>query len=91
MDVKEAVKVAKGYVAELFSEEGASNLGLEEVEYEPAQEIWQVTVGFDRKWRSPNVVENLTLTAPFKRSYKVVTIADRDAKIISLRQREGLA
>ena len=34
MDVKEAVNTAKAYVAELFANEGLSNLGLEEVEFD---------------------------------------------------------
>ena len=32
MDVKQAVRVAKGYVLDLFRDEGVMDIGLEEVE-----------------------------------------------------------
>ncbi len=86
MDVKEAVKVAKTYVADVFGDEGLFNLGLEEVEHDA--DVWRVTLGFSRPW---NTVRNtMTLitgeTAP-RRSYKVVSI-NEDGEIVSVRNRD---
>ena len=50
MDVKEAAKLAKDYVADLFAEEGIGNLGLEEIELVADGHYWVVTVGFSRPW-----------------------------------------
>ena len=50
MDVKDAVNAAKTYVAQLFADEGLSNLGLEEVEFDDGSGAWRVTVGFSRPW-----------------------------------------
>ena len=96
MDVKQAVKIAKIYVADLFIDEGASNLGLEEVEFNPNKELWQVTVGFDRNWSPPAsstaaaAVLALALAPQKKRSYKVVSISDQDGSVVAMRQREGM-
>ena len=49
MDVKEAAKLAKDYVADLFKDERISNVGLEEIELRDGR-FWEVTVGFSRPW-----------------------------------------
>ena len=48
MDVKEAVRTAITHVADVYSEEGISHIGLEEVEYDEINSQWNVTVGFAR-------------------------------------------
>ena len=50
MDVKEAAKLAKEYVADLFAEEEIGNVGLEEIELAADRRYWEVTVGFSRPW-----------------------------------------
>ena len=50
MQVKEAVANAKQYLADLFREEGLSDLGLEEVEFDESTDSWCVTLGFSRPW-----------------------------------------
>ena len=52
MDMKDAAKLAKEYVADLFDEEGISNVGLEEIVFrdDGGDEYWDVTVGFSRPW-----------------------------------------
>jgi hypothetical protein len=87
MDVKEAVKVAKSYVADVFGDEGLTNLGLEEVERGEGAEAWRVTVGFSRPWntlRNPYTMVTGEL-AP-RRSYKVVSLRD-NGEVISVKQR----
>ncbi len=50
MDVKQAVEMAKNYIVDLFANEGLSNLGLEDVEFDDVRGVWNVTVGFSRPW-----------------------------------------
>jgi hypothetical protein len=45
MEVKEAVKIAKAYLADLFEGERIKNLGLEEVEYDEFTQSWGITLG----------------------------------------------
>jgi hypothetical protein len=90
MDVKEAVAAAKKYVGELFSQEGITNLGLEEVEFDEQAGEWRVTVGFSRPWDS--VTGWAAAFAPQqqvnpRRSYKVVRISDATGAAISVRNR----
>ncbi len=70
MEVKEAVKRALEYVAEVFSEGGLANLGLEEVIYDDRHARWKVTVGFSRPWDYPQRV--IGVGRPTNRTYKVV-------------------
>ena len=52
MDVKEAVLTAKRYVADVFADEGIADIGLEEVEFDEASDVWMVTIK-DRILASP--------------------------------------
>ena len=85
MDVKQAVDLAKTHVADLFAKEGLVNLGLEEVEYDDARDLWRITVGFSRSWDQTGSVASLL--APATRTYKVVTIGN-EGKVISVKNRE---
>jgi hypothetical protein len=89
MDVKEAVAAAKTYVGELFSQEGISNLGLEEVEFDEQAGEWRVTVGFSRPWDTITgwgVLTQQSQTNP-RRAYKVVRISDSTGAALSVRNR----
>jgi len=91
MEVKEAVKAAKTYVADLLREEAISNLGLEEVEYDDGAGVWLVTVGFSRPWNS--VKNGLTAIAGDpapRRAYRVVSINEKDGRVLSFKRREAL-
>jgi len=85
MDVKEAVALAKKHVADLFEEEGAVNIGLEEVEYDD-QDQWHITIGFSRPWDERESWAGLIPPA-LKRTYKVVVI-DKAGRAVSVRNRE---
>lgn len=90
MDVKEAVNAAKTYVAELFANEGLSNLGLEEVEFDDSIAAWKVTVGFSRPWDRPaSSFAVLTQAMSMPRSYKVVLIEDATGRVVSVKNRES--
>ena len=87
MNVKEAVKLAVGYVQELFVSEQLTDLGLEEVEYDDAANAWLVTVGFSRPWDSAlGAISVIAGAGKAKsRSFKVVTI--KDGQVVSLKDR----
>ena len=83
MDVKEVVRVAKNYVAELFGEEGIVDVGLEEVDFDQS-DSWVVTIGFSRPW-DRKIGPLLAGHTP--RSYKVVRIREEDGKVLSVKDR----
>jgi len=90
MDVKEAVKRAKNYVAEIFEDEGLSNLGLEEIEHDDQSGTWNVTLGFSRPWNTTrNALTALTGDLAARRTYKVVRVRDVDGEILSVVRREN--
>jgi hypothetical protein len=86
MDVKAAVALAQNHITDLFAQEGLTNLGLEEVEYDEARDQWRITVGFSRSWDNQGAVSLFT-PGGIKRTYKVV-ILDTDGKAISVKNRE---
>lgn len=90
MDVKDAVKLAKQYVAELFAEEEIKNIGLEEVEFDVENNNWSVTIGFSRPWDEPRSTFAALAGQMLypKRSCKVILISDDDDTVISVKDRE---
>ena len=90
MDVKQAVKKAKAYVADLFADEKPANLGLEEVEFEESHGEWLITIGFSRPWEKPkNKFADLAIDRPFEaRTYKVVSISDSTGDVKSVKNYE---
>lgn len=93
MELKEAVRKAKEHIAEVFKDEGITDIGLEEVQADwedddaPKDRVWYVTVGFTRPWDMPGAF-GLANGLPRRRTYKTVGIADGDGRIVSLRNRE---
>ena len=85
MDVKQAVAAAKQHVAELFANEGLTDLGLEEVDYDDARDEWLITVGFARPWDVAGLARILE-SVP-RRTYKI-TVIDRTGKALSVKNRE---
>lgn len=88
MDVKDAVKLAKAFVADLFADENLTNLGLEEVERDEASKTWNITIGFSRPWNTTrNALTTLTGEAVAKRVFRVVRIDDVTRQVISVTRR----
>lgn len=85
LQVKEAVSIAKRYVADLFADEGVVGLGLEEVDYDEFRNEWRITLGLSR---SQNAGGLGNLLAAIGRQYKVVTI-DSSRKVRSVKNREA--
>ena len=86
MEVKEAVRTAKKYIAELFTDETIASLGLEEVEFNDTSSNWEVTIGFSRPWQNLSLANALGNRPP-TRSYKLVLINDDSGQVLSLKDR----
>lgn len=97
MEVKEAVRVAKEYVNDVFSEETIEDFGLEEVDFDDASNEWKITLGFSRPWSGKQVAQSaggfgFTLIPPPRhagRAYKVVRIQDEQGRVTSLKDRSA--
>jgi hypothetical protein len=89
MDVKQAVVLAKRYIADLLADEGVINLGLEEIDRDDTAGVWHVTLGFSRPWNSVrNALTALTGDVAAKRSYRIVTVRDLDGEVLSVKRRD---
>lgn len=86
MDVREAVKLAKQYLLELFSEEPVSYVGLEEVDFDDESEEWIITLSFARLWEATPLPSALG-KPPEDRHYKVFRISDRDGRVKTIKDR----
>ena len=91
MDVKVAVDVAKEYISTIYSDEGIENIGLEEVKFDSSCNQWNVTIGFSRPWdRAGNFATLGSAIRPTgwrRRSFKVVEIDDKSARVIAVTHR----
>ena len=93
MEVKEAIAAAKEYIKQVYADEGVSQIGLEEVEYNPGDEHWMITVGFARPLNGPRTPAQEALeilgspAARFKRSLKKLTISP-SGHVVSMKDRE---
>jgi hypothetical protein len=77
LDVKEAARLAKQYIADIYSDEPISGIGLEEVKRNPDSH-WLITVGFFREFKDAKDqgVTKQTFLMRQKRQYKQVEIDD---------------
>ncbi len=96
MDVREAITVAKTYLANVYTGEDIRNLGLEEVEFDEGSDTWCITLGFSRPWDHPphrNSPLAITLGEPpqpeLRRAYKVLRVSSGDGSVESLKDRFG--
>jgi len=91
MNVKEAVKMAIEYVAEIFESENPENIGLEEVFFNEQENAWEVTIGFSRPWDHPKtsaLFSTMQALATPRRQYKVVKIDNGTQEVKSIKIRE---
>lgn len=85
MDVKQAVKIAKTKIADLFADEEIEDIGLEAVEFDDSLDGWIVTIGFSRPWDQKNALTAALGEGQMGRSYKVLHIAGKDGRMVSMR------
>lgn len=88
MNAKEAIATAKGELLDTFQGEGLAEVGLEEIEYDDREETWRVTIGFRRSWNRPVGQLAQALGSAAGRTYKVVALADRDGRLLSIKNRD---
>lgn len=93
IEVKQAVKIAKDYIADLYFEESIADIGLEEVLKDDSGTKWFVTIGFHRQDESDAANKFLKLR---NRQYKRVEIDDspnsaEPGKVLSVKNRLSLA
>jgi hypothetical protein len=94
VEAREAIRVAKTYVADIFEDEGVFDIGLEEIVAEDDGD-WNVTVGFSRRWDRPQrSVFDATPLVPERRAehrtYKVVHVDDRTGRVVEVRNHPDL-
>ena len=87
MDVRQAARTAREYVAELFADEHITNVGLEEVVFEEVSNDWKITIGFSRPWDHNKALVTALAGARSERSYKVIRINDDNGRVVSLTDR----
>jgi len=88
LSVKDAVSVAKDFVAEVLADEEPTNIGLEEVEYDEKTGNWLVTLGFSRPWNSLRGPLSAVGGTPAKRAYRVITVSDSGRKALAMKRRD---
>ena len=87
MDVKEAARVAKEYLFDLFAAEEVVNVGLEEVDFDDLSNDWKITIGFSRPWDQNNSLTTLIGERRPARSYKVIRISNESGQVKSVKDR----
>lgn len=90
MDVKEAVRAANDYVAELFAEQGLKHIGLEEVVFDDRSGKWKVTIGFFREMDRLHGLAAAVGGQPAgwkRRTFKSVEIDDASGTVESVKHR----
>jgi hypothetical protein len=97
INVKEAVRIAAGYVRDLYAPEELVDLRLEEVELSASGKYWLVTLGFSRpelkkqqRAMDPASGSVLSLLRPqeLEREYKVVKIIAKSGDVQSMKIRQ---
>ena len=88
MQIHEAVTAAKKYVSEIFAEERIMHLALEEVEFDEAPRVWNITLGFSWSWDAPQSTIAMIARSQWPRHYKVVRISDDTGRVLSIKNRE---
>ena len=85
MNVKEAASLAKEYIADLYEAEGATNIGLEEIEFDGAK--WKITVGFSRPWDQKGGASIALGHTQLRRSFKLLYVDDANGLVESVKDR----
>ena len=84
MEVRQVVRMAKRYVADLFEDEQITDVGLEEVVFDALSNSWKVTIGFSRPWDIKSPLATRLTNRDTARSYKVLRIDDGSGHVESL-------
>lgn len=96
VDVKQAVKIAKEYVIEVFGDEGLSRASLEEVWHDDSHAEWCVTVGIRHRMidrLGGGVLQLIALPREQREiaDYKLVRVSSETGDAISIKNRDDIA
>ncbi len=82
----QAVRKAKEHILELFNDESIAQVGLEELAFKDVEDVWEVTIGFQRLWKpvSPPLLNIGSHSS--RRTYKTVCMRN-NGEVISVRHR----
>ncbi len=89
LEPAEAIRAAKKWLAEAYSDEKIGHIGLEEVRWKGGK--WEITLGFNRLWRNIDSQLSSLLGEGYSkenREYKVVVISGKDNSVVEMRNRE---
>ena len=87
MHVKDAVRMAKTYVTDLFADEQIMNVGLEEIEFDGMTNVWRITIGFSRPWDQKKNLTAALVEGHQRRSYKVLLLDNISGEVHSVTDR----
>lgn len=96
IDVTQAVAQAKAYVKRLFAGESILHVGIEEVEYDEEQRVWNVTIGFFREWDAKSPSPTPAYLEPIigkryqewnRRTFKVLAVEGESGNVRSMTHR----
>jgi hypothetical protein len=94
-ELTQAIQMAKTFLLKAFNGEKIENLGLEEVQHNPYDSTWDITLGFNRPREFLNPASNAFLqvaaaasAARPPRIYKVVRINMREGEAVSIKNRK---
>ena len=93
MDVKQAMRIAREYVEQVYADTQIRDVMLEEVSTSEDGSKWYVTIGFTRpelqlKPRLGDTAETALLVGrPLERDYKQVTVDDETGEVVSMQIR----
>ena len=91
MDVKQAVRKAVEYVEDIYAGASITDVDVEEIAFDDAQNAWKITIGFFRRWGPTNVeraLGRIEATQWKDRTFKVVQINDGDGRVVSMTHRQ---
>jgi len=87
MEVKEAVSAAKSWLRSTLEDEAIANIGLEEIEFDPHEHAWKITLGFSRPWNTVrNALTAISGEPATRRAYRVITVDNTTGKINSMKR-----
>ena len=91
MDVKQAVRRAVEYVTDIYADANITDVDVEEIAFDDAQNAWKITIGFFRRWSPTNVERALGRLEAMQwkdRTFKVIQINDGDGRVVSMTHRQ---
>ncbi len=91
MEMREAIAFAKGAVVDAFQGEDIAQVRLEEIELKENVQEWHITFGLYRPAVNArfNALGAFMSDAQFKKSYRVVRLANDTGRLLSIRIREA--